>query len=745
MLPHENRVRDNVMNALKELYRWGTPLVAAVATILVFASGCNTSDLGPSSSSSDDQTQSTKQELGESTRAYSFDGAGSGLLPSYHERLAIHLLNRMRMDPKKFDLKYPMMHPRAGEFIDPEPPMITSPGIIEAGRWQGQHALTMNCLCPQNPMAGMKMKNSCCDMARKNGKVQCVSPRVDCDHMLATEEQERWKLLAKGTAAVTNEFYVNQQLNPDMAVPAFPGDLLAAQMAGNALYFIGPAIDAFGVAQVTKRVTPEDCLPPMDPCQVGTCTNLATGSNTCDKDNNPSCTGVCKGGSCGGVCKAKDPETGKKKPVSCTLPEKPDPEECKPSKYPKGYYISYLQGSASEPVPTLLDGLHMKLGYTQTQQGALKTFGTTPQGKIGFQIHYYEPIGKAKDAKVVVGGTCNNLQITKMNVTGGMSGGNGDAGMSPDTSGPMMDVTLGDIGASTDTSTATSDTAGSTDSGPMISSDTSSIGSSDTTSDTSGGTSKVLGLRYGTALNLQPGCHRYVFAFTDADGFVHTYPEYGSLGAKIVRQSGMGGNTLLRPAVNDKNCPIWSPQRPSTSCLPKADQCIDGKTRSCYTGRANTRGKGICKLGTETCKNGRWSGVCKGQVTPESKEKCDDGKDNDCNGYVDEGCDDGKDAGGGSDDTGPSMQDAGPTGDGGGTSGDATGAPDGSATSDGGTGDGGSASTDGGGGDITIIVDDDDEKDSGCGCTTSDDGMPPAAPALLLFTFGVVGLRRRRN
>ena len=687
--------------------------VVALAMGAAAAAGCNTAELpdrtsGPSSSKSGaDQTATSKQALGESNNAVSFGGAASTSIPSYHERLTLHLMNRMRMDPKAFGLKYPMMHPRAGEFIDPVGPFTTDPGIIEAGRWQGRHALENSCMCPQSPMAGPPAKNTCCDMVRKDGKVQCASSIVKCSHPKATEEQRRWNLLATGTSGIKDEFYVNQNLPADQAVPALPGDLLAAQMTQNALYFIDSSTKFFGVAQTSRPAPPEKCQPPTDPCQVGTCTNLSTGENLCNPDENPECSGVCKGPGCNGVCETEDSETGETRPVSCTLPTPPDPNECKPSKYPKGYYVSFLQGNGSGPVPTLLNGLHMKLGYTQTQDGPLTAFGTTPADKQTFAIHYYEPSGDAKSANVVVGGQCHSMQVSKRNATGGETAG-GDAGMSPD-------ATSSD--ASTDP-----------DAGPK---------------------KRIFGLRYGANISLQKGCHRYVFSFTDADGFAHTYPSYGSLGAKLVEVSDDDGNTIVIPTANDENCPIWSPNRTSMSCLPKGDQCIAGETRQCYTGRDNTRGRGICGLGTEECKNGRWSGTCKNQVLPESEETCGDNKDNDCNGFVDEGCEDeGGDAGGSDPDGGMNTTggDTGPsadtTTDGGGTSPDAggtTGDTSGGSTNDaGGSGSADTGGSNGGGGS------DDEPDESGCGCSASTGNFPPMMPSALAFGLGFVALRRRR-
>ncbi len=63
--------------------------------------------------------------------------------------------------------------------------------------------------------------------------------------------------------------------------------------------------------------------------------------------------------------------------------------------------------------------------------------------------------------------------------------------------------------------------------------------------------------------------------------------------------------------------------------------CQNGETRPCYNGPSNTKDKGICKAGIQTCSKGEW-GPCEGEVLPQ-KETCD-GKDNNCNGQKDEGC-----------------------------------------------------------------------------------------------------------
>lgn len=64
----------------------------------------------------------------------------------------------------------------------------------------------------------------------------------------------------------------------------------------------------------------------------------------------------------------------------------------------------------------------------------------------------------------------------------------------------------------------------------------------------------------------------------------------------------------------------------------------DGVSRACYTGPAGTSGVGDCKAGVELCVGGVFNSLCAGEVKP-SQEVCD-GKDNDCNGLVDDsaGC-----------------------------------------------------------------------------------------------------------
>ena len=66
--------------------------------------------------------------------------------------------------------------------------------------------------------------------------------------------------------------------------------------------------------------------------------------------------------------------------------------------------------------------------------------------------------------------------------------------------------------------------------------------------------------------------------------------------------------------------------------------CHAGDKRSCYDGDSGTAGVGICTRGEQTCSSSSTWGKCEGQQLPKSKEDCENDKDDNCNGTVNEGC-----------------------------------------------------------------------------------------------------------
>lgn len=61
--------------------------------------------------------------------------------------------------------------------------------------------------------------------------------------------------------------------------------------------------------------------------------------------------------------------------------------------------------------------------------------------------------------------------------------------------------------------------------------------------------------------------------------------------------------------------------------------CAEGTTRGCYTGLPLTRGVGLCADGFQRCVGGRWGVECNGQIRPQTEE-CNT-IDDDCDGVVD--------------------------------------------------------------------------------------------------------------
>ena len=93
--------------------------------------------------------------------------------------------------------------------------------------------------------------------------------------------------------------------------------------------------------------------------------------------------------------------------------------------------------------------------------------------------------------------------------------------------------------------------------------------------------------------------------------------------------AGFGAPGLLLAALFLAGCGQAAPPPGPQS------ECLTGATRPCYSGPAGTAEKGACLQGKQACgKDGKWGKACTGEVLPK-KETCND-KDDDCDGKADE-------------------------------------------------------------------------------------------------------------
>lgn len=94
------------------------------------------------------------------------------------------------------------------------------------------------------------------------------------------------------------------------------------------------------------------------------------------------------------------------------------------------------------------------------------------------------------------------------------------------------------------------------------------------------------------------------------------------------------GLTKVNGEMIHNNCPAGQVCTEGR-CQPKeAPKCVPGAQQACYTGPQGTRDVGLCKAGEQTCLPQATWGECKWEQAPQT-EICD-GKDNNCDGVVDD-------------------------------------------------------------------------------------------------------------
>jgi len=112
------------------------------------------------------------------------------------------------------------------------------------------------------------------------------------------------------------------------------------------------------------------------------------------------------------------------------------------------------------------------------------------------------------------------------------------------------------------------------------------------------------------------GCNAYWFLFESQDGALFAYPNTGSF--------------LVGPACTGN----YIQEQVGANCLGGKTVCVPGETMACYEGPAASYLVGECKAGNQTCSEGKF-GTCQSQTLP-SEEVCSNGKDDDCDGTIDE-------------------------------------------------------------------------------------------------------------
>jgi hypothetical protein len=120
-----------------------------------------------------------------------------------------------------------------------------------------------------------------------------------------------------------------------------------------------------------------------------------------------------------------------------------------------------------------------------------------------------------------------------------------------------------------------------------------------------------------------------------------TRPCYTGLPA--TRSVGLCSDGFQRCAGGHWSVECNGETRPQVEVCNTIDDDCDGtvdniQTINCYSGPPGTRGVGICHEGMQRC-DGAMAPRCIGQMVPESREVCANGRDDNCNGMTDEaGC-----------------------------------------------------------------------------------------------------------